>query len=364
MYKKAIGILLLLAFLVTPAPVKAQWSNELQNFWNQLRVGALKYTNVGVLASGYVTFGNTVGTNGYGIRDSAGTMQFKNSGGAWQNITAGALPSGGCVSWNSDTFLQRVSAANVGVSSTCGGANTGTFTAGNIASVTVNTTGSITASGGTSDVTAGRDLNLGAGRYVAWAGSSLIGSPANGVFQFWNGAANSGLRLDVVTTNNVAAFVSSAGADTAIVKASQFNVGANVGTIAIESSGLKFVSGGVGVAIGTAVGGTTYNFNSSAVNFNSGNSVDWGASATPGRSGYFGTLVSSVDYTFNGTTGKTGTACTAFTVGGCTAATEPTDYVANYLKPWVELAGYHLLTIDEYADFVQMRAAFRSTDIR
>lgn len=156
-----------------------------------------------------------------------------------------AVPSANCYGWSTDTFLQRVSAANVGISATCGGANTGTLTAG-----VINTTGSITASGGTSDVTAGRDLNLGAGRYVVWAGSSLLGSPANGVFQFWNGAANSGVRLDVVTTNNVAAFVSSAGADTAIVKASQFvgtaipAIGANTGQILLLKSDGTFTTDG------------------------------------------------------------------------------------------------------------------------
>lgn len=40
-------------------------------------------------ANGYHNFGATLGTSGYGFRDNAGTMQWKNSGGAWANITAG-----------------------------------------------------------------------------------------------------------------------------------------------------------------------------------------------------------------------------------------------------------------------------------
>lgn len=37
-------------------------------------------------ASQYVNFGTTTGETGYGLRDNGGTMQFKNSGGAWTNL--------------------------------------------------------------------------------------------------------------------------------------------------------------------------------------------------------------------------------------------------------------------------------------
>lgn len=41
-------------------------------------------------ASNYLSFGATGGESGYGIRDNAGTMEYKNSGGSWANLGAGA----------------------------------------------------------------------------------------------------------------------------------------------------------------------------------------------------------------------------------------------------------------------------------
>lgn len=48
--------------------------------------------------NGYSNFGATKGTNGYGFRDNGGAIQFKGSGGAWENVIGsysdlGALPS-------------------------------------------------------------------------------------------------------------------------------------------------------------------------------------------------------------------------------------------------------------------------------
>lgn len=39
----------------------------------------------------YINFGSVVGASGYGIRDNAGTMQFKNSGGAWDGIASTSM---------------------------------------------------------------------------------------------------------------------------------------------------------------------------------------------------------------------------------------------------------------------------------
>jgi hypothetical protein len=46
--------------------------------------------NIGLAASSYINFGATDGTSGYGIFDNAGTLQYKNSGGSWTNLGAGA----------------------------------------------------------------------------------------------------------------------------------------------------------------------------------------------------------------------------------------------------------------------------------
>lgn len=45
--------------------------------------------NMLVAASTYHNWGTTVGTSGYGFRDNAGTMEYKNSGGAWAAFGAG-----------------------------------------------------------------------------------------------------------------------------------------------------------------------------------------------------------------------------------------------------------------------------------
>lgn len=41
------------------------------------------------IASAYDNYGTTSGTSGYGFRDNGGTMQWKNSGGSWQDIGTG-----------------------------------------------------------------------------------------------------------------------------------------------------------------------------------------------------------------------------------------------------------------------------------
>ena len=41
-------------------------------------------------ADGYLNFNTTLGSTGYGIRDSSGVMEFKDSGGSWQVIGAGS----------------------------------------------------------------------------------------------------------------------------------------------------------------------------------------------------------------------------------------------------------------------------------
>ena len=42
--------------------------------------------NIGLDASGYINWGDTDGTTGYGFRDNSGTLQYKNSAGAWTDV--------------------------------------------------------------------------------------------------------------------------------------------------------------------------------------------------------------------------------------------------------------------------------------
>ena len=51
--------------------------------------------NIGMSTSGYLNFGDTTGTSGYGIRDNAGTIECKNSGGSWSACQDGGGAGGG-----------------------------------------------------------------------------------------------------------------------------------------------------------------------------------------------------------------------------------------------------------------------------
>ncbi len=51
--------------------------------------------DIAIAASHYLNWGSTFGTNGYGLRDNAGTIEFKGSGGAWAPIAASAGSAGG-----------------------------------------------------------------------------------------------------------------------------------------------------------------------------------------------------------------------------------------------------------------------------
>jgi len=61
--------------------------------------------NLRLPASAYANWGVTVGTGGYGIRDNAGAMEFKNSGGAWAAIASAAASAGG---WTDDGTIVRL----------------------------------------------------------------------------------------------------------------------------------------------------------------------------------------------------------------------------------------------------------------
>lgn len=79
--------------------------NALAVFGNMIMNGASRYLN----------FGTTVGSNGYGIRDNAGTMQFRNSGGTWNNF----LPSTGVTGITFADGTTQTTAASGGGTLTC-----------------------------------------------------------------------------------------------------------------------------------------------------------------------------------------------------------------------------------------------------
>jgi hypothetical protein len=66
------------------------FSAQIQRAIAALQTGLTAFTNLAITAGGYLNFGATLGSGGYGFRDSAGTIQYKDSGGSWV-----PFPSGG-----------------------------------------------------------------------------------------------------------------------------------------------------------------------------------------------------------------------------------------------------------------------------
>jgi hypothetical protein len=68
-------------------------------------------------SNAYLNFGATGGTNGYGIRDNAGLLEFKNSGGSWESIQATVFNLvGGTGSWTaSGNNVYNTNTGNVGI---------------------------------------------------------------------------------------------------------------------------------------------------------------------------------------------------------------------------------------------------------
>lgn len=84
----------------------------------QTKLGALNISNnlgaysVWLTASGgsYISFGGVPWASGYGIRDNAGTMEYKNSAGAWAPFSSGTGP------WTtSGTNIYNTNTGNVGI---------------------------------------------------------------------------------------------------------------------------------------------------------------------------------------------------------------------------------------------------------
>jgi len=93
-----LGILMVMPFQVFAARTDGGMWDQISNYIQTNCVGGCNVLVNGV--SKYLNFGTVSGTNGYGFRDNAGTMQWKNSGGAWANIAAGG--AGSQTPWTSD----------------------------------------------------------------------------------------------------------------------------------------------------------------------------------------------------------------------------------------------------------------------
>ena len=76
--------------------------NSLAVFGNAILSGVSRYLNFGTIA----------GSTGYGLRDNAGTLQFKNSGGSW---AAFATTTSGSSQWTTSGSSIYYNAGNVGI---------------------------------------------------------------------------------------------------------------------------------------------------------------------------------------------------------------------------------------------------------
>lgn len=86
---------------------------------NQLTTGVTPFTNLRLVASSYQNWGATGGTNGYGLRDNSGVIEYKNSAGAWTPISSGSgAPA-------TASFLTRVAEAGLTSETALGALGTG-----------------------------------------------------------------------------------------------------------------------------------------------------------------------------------------------------------------------------------------------
>ncbi len=76
------------------APINVGTTDQIKNAG--LGINSLAVFGNAILSgtSRYLNFGTTAGPGGYGIRDNAGTMEFKNSGGSWGAFLSTSTSSG------------------------------------------------------------------------------------------------------------------------------------------------------------------------------------------------------------------------------------------------------------------------------
>lgn len=96
---RVVAVVALLLGVVSATPhAQSVVTAQINNFWNLLKSGSTSgtttyaFTNAAVIANGYISFGTLRGVSGYGVRDNAGIIEIKNSGGAWSVPAGGGNP--------------------------------------------------------------------------------------------------------------------------------------------------------------------------------------------------------------------------------------------------------------------------------
>ena len=109
----------LLAVLAVVALDAQPLATQIQIAINRLTTGVTPFTQLALTASSYINWGTTLGTSGYGIRDNAGVIEFKNSAGSWIPIGSGTGAPADA------SFWTRVSEASLTNETVMGALGTG-----------------------------------------------------------------------------------------------------------------------------------------------------------------------------------------------------------------------------------------------
>jgi len=113
-----VGVVLGLVVLTIPARSQSL-QTQVAIAINRLTTGVTPFTRLRLGAGSYLNWGTGTDTLGYGIRDNAGVIETKNSGGAWLPLpTSSTLPTAA-------SFLTRVAEANLSNETALGALTTG-----------------------------------------------------------------------------------------------------------------------------------------------------------------------------------------------------------------------------------------------
>ncbi len=156
--------------------------------------------NIGLDASGYINWGDTDGTSGYGLRDNAGVVEFKNNAGAWSPIGGSStgywtLSSGALYPVNSTLDALIGGTASSSAKFAFLNVNSGTPVAsisGNLANVATYLTGD-----GTLGTTNKRSLTLGNSTTYNTTGDLFIHPNGTGNVAIGTPTINSSYKLNV-----------------------------------------------------------------------------------------------------------------------------------------------------------------------
>ena len=99
-----------------PAPVNVGTTDQVKD--SSLGVNGLAvFGNTLLQSSAYLNWGTVAGSACYGIRDIAGVLEFKNSGGSWQSLQTIVFNLvGGSGSWStSGNNIYNLNTGNVGI---------------------------------------------------------------------------------------------------------------------------------------------------------------------------------------------------------------------------------------------------------